>query len=254
MDAGKKAKRILDENGWNLKAIINTHSHADHIGGNKYLQAQTNCISYSKGIEISFTRSPILEPAFLSGSFPSKDLLHKFLYAEQSECDDISDLELPEGLEIIDLPGHSFDMIGVKTPDNVIFIADSISSVSTLEKYGIGFIYDIKSYLSTLDYLDTLQCDFFVPSHAEVSADIREIADLNRKKVLEIIEAIKEILANDMTFEDILANLFEKYNLTMTNEQFVLVGSTVKSYLSYLKDAGEIVSCFENNKMLWKLA
>ena len=32
-DAGKKVKKILDAQGWKLKAIFNTHSHADHIGG-----------------------------------------------------------------------------------------------------------------------------------------------------------------------------------------------------------------------------
>lgn len=30
-DAGKKVCRILESKGWNLKAIFNTHSHADHI-------------------------------------------------------------------------------------------------------------------------------------------------------------------------------------------------------------------------------
>ena len=40
-DAGKKVKKILDANGWRLAAIYNTHSHADHIGGSRYLQEQT---------------------------------------------------------------------------------------------------------------------------------------------------------------------------------------------------------------------
>ena len=50
-DAGRKVRKILSENGWNLKGIINTHSNADHIGGNKYLQQQTGCKIFADGIE-----------------------------------------------------------------------------------------------------------------------------------------------------------------------------------------------------------
>lgn len=62
-DAGKKVRQLLDKNGWSLRAIYNTHSNADHIGGNKYLQAQTGCKVYAPGIEAAFTRYPVLEPA-----------------------------------------------------------------------------------------------------------------------------------------------------------------------------------------------
>ena len=58
-DAGKKAKKILDANGWKLEAIYNTHSHADHIGGNEYLQKQTGCRVYAFGIERDFTEHPV---------------------------------------------------------------------------------------------------------------------------------------------------------------------------------------------------
>ena len=59
-DAGRKIRRILNENGWSLKGIINTHSNADHIGGNQYLQQQTGCKIFANGVEAAFTKYPVL--------------------------------------------------------------------------------------------------------------------------------------------------------------------------------------------------
>ena len=72
-DAGRKLRQILDANKWHLTAIYNTHSNADHIGGNQYLQRQTGCRVYAPGIDCAFTRRPILEPSFLYGGFPPGD-------------------------------------------------------------------------------------------------------------------------------------------------------------------------------------
>ena len=38
----------------------------------------------------------------------------------------------------------------------------------------------------------------------------------------------------------------------MTFEQYVLVGSTVRSYLAWLKDNGRLEVIFEENMLLWK--
>ena len=40
----------------------------------------------------------------------------------------------------------------------------------------------------------------------------------------------------------------------MDFEQYVLVGSTVRSYLAWLKDNGRIEAVFEKNMLLWKKA
>lgn len=42
-------------------------------------------------------------------------------------------------------------MVGFHTPDDVIYLADCISSRETLDKYQIGFIYDVGAYLTTLE-------------------------------------------------------------------------------------------------------
>ncbi len=43
-----------------------------------------------------------------------------------------------------------FEMAGFRTADNVVYLADCLSSRETLEKYQIGFVYDVASYLDTL--------------------------------------------------------------------------------------------------------
>ena len=251
-DAGRKVRQILDANGWKLTAIYNTHSNADHIGGNKYLQSQTGCRVFAPGIECCFTKHPVLEPSFLYGGYPCKDLRHKFLMAQESDCEALSEQSLPEGFGLIPLPGHFFDMTGFRTPDDVVFLADCLSSRETLDKYQIGFIYDVAAYVETLKKVMEMQAKLFVPSHAPVTEDIRDLAQYNLDKVNEIAESIVRICSSPLNFEVILQKLFAQYGLDMNFEQYVLVGSTVKSYLAWLKDAGRLAVSFEDGMLLWQ--
>ena len=253
-DAGRKVRQILDANGWKLRAIYNTHSNADHIGGNKYLQGQTGCRIYAPGIECDFTNHSILEPAFLYGGYPCKDLRHKFLLAQESKAEPLTVEVLPEGFELIPLPGHFFDMAGFRTPDDVVYLADCLSARETLDKYQIGFIYDVASYLETLEKVKTMKAKLFIPSHAAPEEDISDLAQYNIDKVREIAGRILEVCAEPLCFETILQKLFTEYGLTMNFEQYVLVGSTVRSYLSWLKDTGKLNAGFDGNLLLWQQA
>lgn len=251
-DAGRKVRKILDEKGWKLKGILNTHSNADHIGGNRYLQQQTGCKVFSGGIEAAFTRYPVLEPSFLYGGYPGKDLRHKFLMAQESSVSDFSDMEFPGEIEIIPLKGHFFDMVGFRTPDDVVYLADCLSSKETLDKYKIGFIYDVAAYVDTLESVKKMKAKMFVPSHAEATDDIKSLAQYNIDKVLEVGDKIVQLCNEPGCFENILQRIFSDYGLIMNFEQYVLIGSTVRSYLSWLKDTGRVTSYFENNMLLWK--
>ena len=253
-DAGRKVRQLLDANGWHLTAIYNTHSNADHIGGNRYLQGQTKCKIYAQGIECDITRHPVLEPAFLYGGFPPKDLRHKFLMAQESDAQELTPAVLPEGFELLQLPGHFFHMVGFRSPDDVVYLADCLSSRETLDKYQIGFLYDVAAYLDTLERVKTMQAAAFVPAHAQVTEDIAPLAQYNIDKVHEIADHMVELCAEPVMFEELLKKLFDDYGLTLTFEQYVLVGSTVKSYLAWLKDTGRLTALFEDNRLLWRRA
>ncbi len=246
-DAGKKVKRILDSNGWRLNAIYNTHSHADHIGGNRYLSQQTGCKIYAPAKECEFIKNTIFEPSFLYGGYPSDRLRHKFLMAEGSFAEELDGNSCFGELEPIDLPGHSFSMVGFRTSDDVVYLADALSSKETIDKYKIGFIYDIGAYLTTLEAVKNMKARLFIPSHAEPSESIAELAQYNIDAVNSVVESILTVCRRPHSLEELLKRLFDDYSLTMSFEQYALVGSTVRSYLSYLLERGMLEIDFSAN-------
>lgn len=249
-EAGRKVRQHLDRQGWTLDAIYNTHSNADHIGGNAYLAKQTDCALYAPGIEAAFTQHPILEPALLYGGYPMKALRHKFLLAQESDAQPLTPEHLPAGFELIPLPGHFFDMIGLRTPDDVVFLADCLSSQATLDKYQISYVYDVAAYLDTLERIKEMHAALFVPAHADATEDIAPLAQYNIDKVNEIAGHILDFCAAPHTFEEVLQHLFTSYDLAMTFEQYALVGSTVRNYLSWLLDSERLSATFTDNRLL----
>ncbi len=253
-DAGRKVRQLLDKNEWKLTAIYNTHSNADHIGGNRYLQNQTGCRIYAPGIECDFTRHPLLEPSFLYGGYPFKDLRHKFLMAQESDVQPLCEADLPPGFDVFPLPGHFFDMVGFRAPDDIVYLADCLSSRETIDKYHIGFIYDVGAYLDTLERVCSMQAKLFIPAHAPAAEDVSELARYNIDKTLEIADQIVSICQQPLCFEQILQKLVTACGVQLNYEQYVLVGSTVRSYLSWLKDQGRVNAFFDDNMLLWERA
>ena len=143
-------------------------------------------------------------------------------------------------------------MIGIKTSDNIYFLGDSIVSTDTINKYNIFFLYDIKEFLNTLDYLEKLQGDLYIPSHVNATKEIIPIIKAHREKIEEIINKICKFCEQEKTFEEILQYMFNEYELMMNSNQYVLVGSTIRSYLSYLYDEQKLSYEFKENKMYWK--
>lgn len=80
----------------------------------------------------------------------------------------------------------------------------------------------------------------------------KKLVRYNRDKIHEVAGKILSICKEPMCFERILQELFKSYGLTMNFEQYVLAGSTVRSYLSWLKDNGKLSAEFQDCMLLWQ--
>lgn len=253
-DIAKQILRAIEEEGWTLKRIINTHSHADHIGGNAFLCEKTGCIVMASKLEAPFIENTMLEPSLLYGGFPYKNIKNKFLMAKATKVEEllgsstyIDELEL----EIISLPGHALDMIGIKTPDHVLFIADSLFPENIINKYSLTYLWNIGEQLKTLESMKILEADVFIPSHGEPITHISNLCEINKLKIEEIANVVLNMCYEPITLEEALANLCIHYNTGLNATQYVLLSSTLRSYFTYLYEEGHIEASFEENKMTW---
>lgn len=250
--AAMEIQEILDQNGWSLKFIINTHTHIDHVGGNRFLMEKWACPAYATEIAKVFAEYKSLEATLMFGGYPGKELSRIFDHPGSIGFVDIASVQLPEGFEYIPLEGHGFGMIGVKTPDQIWFVGDSVLSSLSLEKYRFGYLVDVQGYLNNLDTLETLEGALFIPAHGDVTSDIRPLVQGNRENVKAIIDGLLAACKKErQSFDALLKLVFDHYNITGNIVQYAVMGMTLRCYISYLQDQQQLKGVFDGNILYW---
>jgi len=250
----KKVLRDLESEGVELLYVINTHSHADHFGGNFFIKKKKPNVKFlAPRVEEDVMQFPEFEPFYLYGASPLPGLRNKFLMAKECSLDRAilpGKLELGFcSVEIISLKGHSPNQIGVLTEDGVLFSADAFFDQSTIEKYKLIYLYDLKNTLSTIESLEKTDYNFYVPGHGSLLEDVKAVLYKNRDALLEVLELIKGYLKEPHTREDVLSHLSSVFNMEMNLSQYFLNLASVSSFLSYLSEREEIDSYIEGGRL-----
>ncbi len=228
----RKVRRWLAENGIDAIGIINTHSHADHFGGNSFLVKKFPDIKvFAPEIEDAFIRYPLLEPAFLYGAYPPEELMTGFLMAEPSPVHEtLLEGELKIGgieLEIISIPGHSFNQMGV-IYKNVFFVADALFVPDLIDKYRILFFVDFEMWVETLEKLKNFESYRIVLGHRTWGGSISQLVDINLKH----LEEIRGTVSNCMP--DPFDCVFKRLNIPDDPVSRALAGTSIKAVMKTL--------------------
>lgn len=242
--------RELETMGLSVSTVISTHCHVDHICGNRYFQDKYGCRLLSTSLEQGYIRKPDMEPDFYNVALTVEKQNNPFYGIEPSETEIITAENVPEGFEIIELPGHSFEMIGVRTPDDVVFLADSVLSVSTWENYKLPFFYSVNKALETLEKIKDMKAVYFVPSHNAPVEDIKELAEYNIEKLKEKKQLISS-LCDGKSFEELFALTMEKEDLILKTPKYCMYAVMVRNLLQSLIEDDAIYTELENNIMIY---
>ncbi len=249
-DQARRVLNIANEEGLTIKALLNTHSHADHIGGNSFFVKRTGLNIYADSREIPFIIEPILEPAVMYGGYPPRDLRNKLFVAKPSYPKDIRGLSVD--FEIVDICGHSPGMIGFRT-EKVFFVADAYLPKRVIEKHAIPYAYLPKRSLETLEAIIETKGLIYVPSHGEPTERPEEDIMANIEIIKKVKATILEILNNEMTTEDILVKTLNALDVKV---EFIglyhLYSSIIRSYLSWLEEENYIKAVMKGRRLLWQ--
>ncbi|MBQ8013061.1 MAG: MBL fold metallo-hydrolase [Treponema sp.] len=248
-----------------LKAIINTHSHADHCGGNSYLVRETGCQVWASRGEAYLMEFPDIETQLVWGGTAIHDIRSKYLLAKPCRVTRVFDGEeelfLPcekgrISLKVISLPGHYVDQTGFLLTDTdgkrVMFAGDVLSGRNSIKKHWIQYLLDETKTKESLEKIQKVDADFYVPGHGDVTDNVEGIAELNLLAILETEDMIVDELKTPKTTEEVLKAVADRSGITLKTSQFCLIGSTLRSYLTGLYEGSRIDYVIEENKMLWR--
>ncbi len=253
--------KVLQEQGLTVVAIINTHHHADHCGGNNYFQQKYKDLQiFASGWEKLFIENPSLGPiCFCSGAAAFQEMRTKFLEPESSlvthpitPYQDQTITILDETFRIIALPGHTPGMIGVITPDNVLYCGDAFFGDETFDKHGVLFYTNISDTLASLQKLKDLTVDACVFYHGGLSQDIQTIADKHVARILETADFIMQSIAKEQqsTPERITADVMQEYKVPNNIMQIALTKTCINAYLAYLEREKQVKLAVQNGMLV----
>ena len=259
-DTGRLIRKALDEARLTLRAIVNTHHHADHIGGNDYLARNIAGLTiYAPRLEAALIEHPLLEPIYLNmGAAPLNALRNKWLMAKGTPVDQIIDgarlAVAGVELAVIALPGHSINQVGLAV-DGVCFAADGFFGPAILQKHGIPYAHDVGEQLASLERLAARNDMLFLPGHGDLTTRdaLEEVLVANQAAIARSTQLVREALAEPGVLQAVARRVQRRLDLSLAGiPQYAIFVSAVAAHLSYLEAQGQARVALEDEGMVWR--
>ncbi|MBA3530556.1 MAG: MBL fold metallo-hydrolase [Ardenticatenales bacterium] len=255
---GRSLRKLLEGAGLRPVAILNTHSHADHYGGNEYLARNLSLPVWAPELEEAVLHYPYLEPMYLfGGAAPLAGLRNKWLEAKSSPVDHI--YEVVDGPLVVGpfevmrhvTSGHAMRQVAVGV-GAVCYAADAFFGAEVLAKYEIPFVHEVGGQLDSLERLLSLPYDIFLPGHGEPTRDIAFAVASNRAAIERTAEWVRGAVTGGATTSEVVHRVTSRLAAPpSTLSTYFLMHACILAYLTYLTSLGDLAPVVEAGALRW---
>ena len=259
-DAGRRVKKACEALAVTPVAILNTHAHADHYGGNDFLVRNLsvhnrNLPVYAPPFEAGIIENPYLEPVYLfNGAKPPRELMSKWLMAKPVQVTYLLEpgkLELAGlTLEIHDTSGHAHTHYAVKIGD-VLIAADAVFGTSVLDKYPLPFGQDVGAQQASAALVAELGARVVLPGHGDPTEAVEDLVQANLTAFARAADTV-QAACTGLSTEGVLKAAADALELEINDlPRYYLNLCVVSAYLSFLRETGRVELKLEHNEVRW---
>lgn len=254
----RKLLRALEEQRLIPVAILNTHSHADHHGGNAFILKKFPDLKvFAPPLEDAIIHYPILEPIYLFGARPPRELQNKFLLATASPARLAPEPGLTRiggvMVELLEVAGHASMMYAVRVAD-VLYAADALFGPETLGKHPLTFCADSRLQKESAAKLAGLEgIRVTLPGHGGPTEDLGGLIQTNLDAYERTTQAVlNAVKSGEATVDDLLARVCNSFGVEMANAGAVVLNrSVISAHLTELMECGQVSMKVEGNKLIF---
>lgn len=257
--AAKRLIKVATELGQPIVAIVNTHAHADHFGGNAHLLTRFPEIQISAPApEAAVIRQPLFEPQYLwSGAHPFADLQNKFLLATPSPVH--HEFEVGQSFDVggvqfqsVFLPGHAHGQCGILVGE-VFFAADAYFGITVTNKHGLPFLVDYEKTLESALQVSAVSAAWYVPGHGEATREPQPAIDFLRGRHQQAFDVLHQLLTAELSLDTLTSHMCQSFQLTPSNPgAWVLVHTTIAAYLAAALDQSTVFAEVANGLLVFR--
>ena len=240
---GEELFSYLTEHDIQVRAVLTSHAHYDHVGNHRRLGERFGC----ECIMTAFDAGTVRDTVALKSCFYSCTQAEiKGQFADMvSRADRVireEDKEIAAGggiFKVIPIPGHAASQVGFITPDGVAYLGDCLLGPEQVRREKMVYMLDWKTSLDTMRQVQSFDGQPCILSHYGVHSDIKAVAEANIQAFETVLSRMEEIMPGEFLLEEIVKRAVLYLGIEVKSiPRARLVERMVRSLVEYMVETG----------------